>query len=1005
MKKSTIKNRILLLIVLMLCMIAVSVLPVFAADVEINATNFPDDNFRAFIKTNYDDDGNGKLSADELLYLNVIFCSGYGIENMKGIELIPNLTRLYCHDNNLQTLDVSNCPKLDTLFCSGNQMTSLTIGNSTTLTYLRCEENNLQSLDVTGCPNLKYLFCEGNQLKSIDVSHNPVLETFKCHRNQISELNLSNNPLLWIFSCNDNPLQSLDVSNNGNLMDMWCYNTLIKKLDCSQNNNLRCLYCINCQLEELNLSANSNLFLVWCGNNKLTNLDVSNSPKLRDFRCANNPLQSLNVSGCPVLSSLWCESSQLNSLDVSTNPNLQYLVCRNNNLTSLDVSNNPDLLQLFYEGNKITSLDLSNNNNLTSETSDDGTNVQTYDTLLKSKFKNNMYEFDLNEIAGIDIQKVINVKQEDDTALPANANYDSNTGILSIDPADKFFGIIYYSDLSRPGYPQRSLKVSVDLAYRYNVTYQDEHGNVIGTPQVVDHGGDAVPEAFPNKAGHTGDWDHDGTNITSETLIRPNYVIMNFLVTYQDEDGNVLGVPQVVNYGAAAVPEAIPYKIGYNGEWDHDGKNIMGNTLIRPIYTVMGFVVRYQDEDGNPIGQMQVVNYGCDAKPEAIPYKEGYTGRWDHDGRNVMRHLTIKPIYEIKRFNVVYKNDRGETVGTPQTVNYGQDATPERFPEKEGYAGGWSHDGKNIKADTVIQALYTIKKYTVTYQDEHGKTIGLPQTVEHGSDATPERVPEKEGYIGEWSLNGRNIVADTVIKPLYTIRTYTVTYLDERDNIIGIPQNVNHGSDVSRPEAVPPKTGYTGSWNHDGRNITADTVIKPIYTIRTFVVTYQDEDGKTVGKPQTVAYGANATPEAIPVREGVEASWNHDGRNITQDTIIRLICKCEEEECPGCVVIYQDESGNVIGIPQEITPGSNAVPEAVPEKPGYTGKWNHDGRNITANTTIKPVYAAEKIEPSVRTPTFMTKIGDGKELLASTVIVFLWIILLLLLTRRKKETQ
>jgi LPXTG-motif cell wall-anchored protein len=59
---------------------------------------------------------------------------------------------------------------------------------------------------------------------------------------------------------------------------------------------------------------------------------------------------------------------------------------------------------------------------------------------------------------------------------------------------------------------------------KFTVTYKDEADAVIGAPQIVIYGNDAVPEAFPDKAGFTGKWDHDGKNITEDKIIKPVYV-------------------------------------------------------------------------------------------------------------------------------------------------------------------------------------------------------------------------------------------------------------------------------------------------------------------------------------------------------------------------------------------------------------------------------------------------------------------------------------------------
>ena len=63
------KTRILslLLVLALVCaLLPQIVLPASAADITINATNFPDDNFRAYVREEIDKDGNNKLSASEI---------------------------------------------------------------------------------------------------------------------------------------------------------------------------------------------------------------------------------------------------------------------------------------------------------------------------------------------------------------------------------------------------------------------------------------------------------------------------------------------------------------------------------------------------------------------------------------------------------------------------------------------------------------------------------------------------------------------------------------------------------------------------------------------------------------------------------------------------------------------------------------------------------------------------------------------------------------------------
>lgn len=192
-------------------------------------------------------------------------------------------------------------------------------------------------------------------------------------------------------------------------------------------------------------------------------------------------------------------------------------------------------------------------------------------------------------------------------------------------------------------------------------------------------------------------------------------------------------------------------------------------------------------------------------------------------------NVTEYKITVYKNYTVTFKAD-GVTVDT-QTVGYGKDATVPTIPTKDGYtqtAPTWDKDGKNITADTEINAVYTINKYTVTYKAD-GEVVSSV-TVEHGKDATAPAIPEKEGYTQTaptWDKDGKNITADIEINAVYTINKYTVTY--KADGEVVDTVTVEHGGDVEAP-AVPAKSGYVGKWDAIGKDITKDTTISAVYT-------------------------------------------------------------------------------------------------------------------------------------------------------------------------------
>lgn len=185
-------------------------------DVEINETNFPDENFRNFLlATAYGEDG--VITQAEIAGITGLWLTNKSISSLTGIEHFTALERLCCNNNPLTTLDVSHNTALTYLECINNQLTTLTVSGLTALTDINCTNNQLTTLDVSGCTALKELWCRENQLTELDVSNNTALETLYCGNNNISILNLSQNTALEALSFGGNNLSSLSfVRASGN---------------------------------------------------------------------------------------------------------------------------------------------------------------------------------------------------------------------------------------------------------------------------------------------------------------------------------------------------------------------------------------------------------------------------------------------------------------------------------------------------------------------------------------------------------------------------------------------------------------------------------------------------------------------------------------------------------------------------------------------------------------------------------------------------------------------
>ncbi len=75
-------------------------------------------------------------------------------------------------------------------------------------------------------------------------------------------------------------------------------------------------------------------------------------------------------------------------------------------------------------------------------------------------------------------------------------------------------------------------------------------------------------------------------------------------------------------------------------------------------------------------------------------------------------------------------------------------------------------DNGNGGCTATLYAQWELAKYTVTYMVD-GQPIST-ETVEHGNNVALPKVPKKDGYVGKWDSNGKNITGDTTINAVYT---------------------------------------------------------------------------------------------------------------------------------------------------------------------------------------------------------------------------------------------
>lgn len=253
----------------------------FAANTEIDFNspdfklNFPDEEFRRFLKECCDKNGDGKLDVD---IKNMTIPTSYTIKSLEGIRFFEDLEKLDCHGIGLTTLNVGKNFKLRELDCSYNQLKESYPILSSGLKKLNCSNNKLthMNLGILYGLNLEEANCSNNKITNIVMDSVGELVKFDCSNNDLMTLDVSQCFKLKELNCSGNQLMELDVG----------HQTQLKQLDCSKN-----------KLTELNVKQNGGLTSLICNDNQLTTLDLSRNYSLDNLNCAKNRLACLDVTG------------------------------------------------------------------------------------------------------------------------------------------------------------------------------------------------------------------------------------------------------------------------------------------------------------------------------------------------------------------------------------------------------------------------------------------------------------------------------------------------------------------------------------------------------------------------------------------------------------------------------------------------------------------------------------------------------------------------------------
>ena len=298
------------------------------AQVAINSTNFPDDNFRAQVKEAFDNIEEDDIISAEEMEANGGHHTFDNVSNLKGIELLTSITELYLVNYadepclrtfdyalpNLNTLDIqdqvgglttvdaSKCTNLETFLAGENPASLSTLKLPSGIKYLVLNNapliktfdpkqfSDLRSVAFTGTTGITDLDFSGH--KSLqDIGVDGIHDYY-----QLNSLNMANCPLLTNIDIKSSTIKSLTFKSLPEVLSILVDNSDITSMlvdDLAQLGSIEAL------------------------NNVLGTLTLNNLPAIYGLDCHDNKLQTLIIDKCPNMNGIWAENNKLMWLDLT----------------------------------------------------------------------------------------------------------------------------------------------------------------------------------------------------------------------------------------------------------------------------------------------------------------------------------------------------------------------------------------------------------------------------------------------------------------------------------------------------------------------------------------------------------------------------------------------------------------------------------------------------------------------------------------------------------------
>ncbi|KAK3604987.1 hypothetical protein CHS0354_000652 [Potamilus streckersoni] len=527
-------------------------------------------------------------------------------------------------------------------------------------------------------------------------------------------------------------------------------------------------------------------------------------------------------------------------------------------------------------------------------------------------------------------------------------------------------------------------------ANSYTVTFNSNEGSTVPAATVT-YGNKVTKPADPTRAGHAfGGWYKDNNTflqsfnfetetITANITLFAKWEANSYTVTFNSNEGSTVA-NIIVAYGNKVTKPADPTRAGhaFSGWYKEAGLTNVFNFDMETIQQTSRYCKMGGEFIHGNVSTATKVQHHEPADPTRAGhafsgwYKEaGLTNVFNFDMETITANITLFAKWEANSYTVTFNSNEGSTVANI-IVAYGNKVTKPADPTRAGHAfGGWykeagltnvfNFDAEIITSNITLFAKWEANSYTVTFNSNEGSTVANI-IVAYGNKVTKPADPTRAGHaFGGWykeagltnvfNFDTETITANITLFAKWEANSYTVTFnSNEGSTVANII--VAYGNKVTKP-TDPTRAGHAfGGWykeagltnvfNFDTEAIIANVTLYAKWTINTYTVTFNSNEGSTV-PAATVNYSDRVTRPSNPTQSGYSfGGWFKDATLTTEFDFntpitadITLYAKWNQNQANQFTVSFNTNSGSSIDDQVILSQGKATRPNN-PTRAGYT---------------------------------------------------------------------